>query len=124
MNCGFPQPDTRPGFRADISVLVPTGNMEISDWRLEFAPESMAGAGLQLRRFKQTTGHGDHEHCVLCWQEIAEPKVPKSIQYGYVINQAQGREYWICPVCAHDFSEHFGWSGLDSVNSHNEESGK
>lgn len=84
--------------------------VEPNDWRLENTPEDAEGATLLHLQYKQPSDHWDHEHCVFCWQKIAEPKILDSVHEGYVLKVKLGHEEWVCPECFADLSQHFGWS--------------
>jgi hypothetical protein len=71
------------------------------DWRLRNARDSLAGSEVQHLPYKMPRPSWDHDHCILCWQKIAEPQTPDSVHDGYVLPNQD----WICPDCFETFAD-------------------
>ena len=72
------------------------------DWRLKNAPDDLAGSEVRYRLYKMPRPLWDHDHCILCWQKIAEPPMPDSVHDGYALAD----DDWICPDCFRTFAEY------------------
>ena len=88
--------------------------LEIDDWRLENSPDGAQDATLRRLKYKQPSAMWDHEHCIFCWQKIAEPHIQDSVHEGYAF---AGDRDWVCPQCFTDMSKHFNWSVVDETGS-------
>ena len=81
--------------------------VDSTDWRLTHAPAFLTHACLRFQTYAKHSATWDHEHCVLCWQKIAEPDLPGAVHEAYVV---MARDEWICPACFHALADHFGWT--------------
>ena len=71
------------------------------DWRLQNATPGLQGSGVRHRRYSMPRPDWDHDHCILCWQKLAEPSVPDSVHEGYVLSN----DDWLCTECYDLFAE-------------------
>lgn len=73
--------------------------MTQDDCRLRNAPPNLPGSAVRHRPYKMPRPSWDHDHCVMCWQKIAEPPTPDAVHEGYVLADSD----WICPSCFETF---------------------
>jgi len=71
-------------------------------------------------RYRAWSDSWQHDHCEFCSAKFAESAPSgeeETLAEGYTTTaeHLQGAKYhWVCPDCAADFAEEFGWSLVEA----------
>ena len=88
-----------------------TGECMEHDWRYENA-KKLQGAEFTEARYVQPGQEWDHDHCIACWQKLAEKgEAPEVLQSGFVTDA----DDWVCPECFADLGPHLNWSAKNKT---------
>ena len=79
----------------------------LSDWRYANLRETDRALYFRYSEFKPEV-HGDHDHCIGCWQKIAGKEFPKAEHDGYIA-RCFDQNRWVCRTCWADFQKPLGW---------------
>ena len=80
----------------------------LSDWRYRNFRETDRALHFRQSEFHSET-HGDHDHCIGCWQKFASGDFPDAQHDGYVA-RCFDQNRWACRTCWIDFRELMGWT--------------
>ena len=81
--------------------------MTDEDWRLQNLRQ-MEGATFVWRRFQARDPQWDHEHCIGCWDKIAEAGEPPEGQRTGLYHPES--DNWVCLECYELFHQQLHWS--------------
>ena len=74
------------------------------DWRLLTGnAETLRGATLFWRPWRQERPHWDHDHCAFCMAKFCDERIPDALHEGFT---TADNRWWICRPCAEEFSQH------------------
>ena len=90
----------------------------MADWRLTGQEKYLRNAEWVRKRYRAVSATSEHEHCEFCWAKFMA--VPYASDQGILTEgfAVQGRSpsaefpddyWWVCPTCARDFADSFGW---------------
>jgi hypothetical protein len=82
-----------------------------TDWRFALA-KRLKGERLQFKQYHSRPGW-DHDHCVACWQKLAEWDGPDIVHEGYTTlpDYKFGEGYhWVCQQCFSELGELMEWT--------------